>query len=255
MKSLFTLLLTVLTILGCAETLPSSTKTPSKAIQDMGSQTVALVWTNPKGVVRPFCTGVWVRQDVILTAYHCVESLVNHINEGKEEGEEQQKMFGASVHYIIEKEVAGIQLEPTGIHLGTALAFAPEYDLALIKAEGNAIPAHKSATLADQSAAVGERVSIVGHPSSLYWSYTEGYVSANRLTYPMNDKTRQGPYLQISSGVWYGNSGGGCFDSDGNLIGIASFIMPGNIFKPGTPHVGFFIHLDSVKKFLKANKI
>src|SRR5277367_3186080 len=60
---------------------PMSGPQLARATDDM---TVALVHTSPlrnDGVTYPFCTGVWVSNDVILTAGHCVIGLAEAIDE------------------------------------------------------------------------------------------------------------------------------------------------------------------------------
>jgi S1-C subfamily serine protease len=49
--------------------------------------------------------------------------------------------------------------------------------------------------------------------------------------------------MQVSAPVWFGNSGGGAFNDEGEIVGIASFIMKG-------PSLGFFIPVDSIRPFL-----
>jgi S1-C subfamily serine protease len=52
-----------------------------------------------------------------------------------------------------------------------------------------------------------------------------------------------GPWMQVSAPIWYGNSGGGAFDAEGSLVGIASF-------KALAPNVAFYVHLETIREFL-----
>lgn len=50
--------------------------------------------------------------------------------------------------------------------------------------------------------------------------------------------------LQLSGAVWLGNSGGGAFNEDGELIGVCSWI------DEGYPGVAFFVHADHVRDLM-----
>lgn len=208
-------------------------KTPKRGddpvyVHSMNS-TVALVRRNEEtNKVNPFCTGVWVSKDEILTAAHCVShddfSIFSPV--------------GDDVHYIIQKEVRPGK-EPAAMHLAQVSYFNNRHDLAILKAVAEGLPAHEVAILAIELPGIGESVHMVGHPRGLYWAFTGGIVSAYRV-----DKNI-GPVMQVNGTVWFGNSGGGVFDRDGNLIGICSRLS-------GVPNVNTFVHLDSVKAAIKA---
>lgn len=65
---------------------------------------------------------------------------------------------------------------------------------------------------------IGEKVYTIGAPQNLSLTIAEGLLSAKRML----NKRR---YLQTSAPISEGSSGGGLFDSYGNLIGITSLIM------------------------------
>jgi S1-C subfamily serine protease len=140
--------------------------------------------------------------------------------------------------------------------LGVVLAVVPEHDLALIEASGGNLPSHEVAEVGEENPAIGEKISVVGQVRGLYWTYVEGTVAQYRTDIPergkpvseVNEIGFVGPYLQVSAPVWYGNSGGGAFDMDGKLVGIASFLT-------GAPHSCYFIHPDVIRGFLKAHKV
>ncbi len=92
-------------------------------------------------------------------------------------------------------------------------------DLAVIKlklAEGETLTA---AGVADSSKVVmGQSIAVVGNPLGVGLSYSYGCVS-----HPDRDiSDRGGNFIQIDATVNPGNSGGGLFDSSGNLIGIVT---------------------------------
>lgn len=251
-----------------------------------GSATVALMgYRDDKDTTvttgyRPFCTGVWVDEKHILTANHCVEGEQEWQQErldkrkeaskeapktlqelfqklfgggGVEEGDTVEKM-GLKIHYIVEKEVMGVAAEPSAWHLSKVVGFDAAHDLALLEAQGGLLPPHKVARVATEAPALLEHVNIVGHQTGLYWTYMDGKVAAyrdadhyKRLT-AGSDKESKGPYMQVMSPVFYGNSGGGAFNDYGDLVGIAVRISR-------APEVSFFVHLDSIRSFLQSQKV
>jgi S1-C subfamily serine protease len=161
-----------------------------------------------------------------------------------EDGEKEALVSeqGAPIHFVLENEVQNYGEEPTAWHLSRATYLDAPHDLALLHVVGTAVPSHVVAQLAKRSPAVGDRIHIVGHVKGLYWTYMEGNVAAYRQKMPIDKK---GPFLQVSAPVYFGNSGGGCFDEDGKLVGIASFILTSG------PNIGFFVHLNNIQDFLK----
>lgn len=69
-----------------------------------------------------------------------------------------------------------------------------------------------------QELEVGETVYTVGAPSGLEFTLSGGIISAKR-----EDKDRHMKLIQTSAPISPGSSGGGLFDSYGNLIGITTF--------------------------------
>lgn len=258
----------------------------SELIAMEGGSTVALMgYRDDKDTTvttgfRPYCTGVWVDDKHILTANHCVEGELqfqqDRLDQRKEKekgnGEPMslqqllQKLFGGGglqeadkvekkglkIHYIVEKEVMGVAAEPSGWHLSKVAAWDEEHDLALLEVQGDLQPPHKVARVAKSTPDLGDHVNIVGHQTGLYWTYMGGQVSAyrdedhyKRLSAGRDDA--KGPYMQVQSPIFYGNSGGGCFNDYGELVGIAVRITR-------APEVGFFVHVDTIRSFLDKQK-
>lgn len=274
MKKSLLFLFVILFTLSCGGKL--KIREPHAVIRHMGTSTVALMAEGDEGNQYPFCTGVWVNKNTILTANHCVDAAYERAVEKKlsklndEEREVEIKKLeemthaakkalvveGTIVHYIVEGDVSAIGEAPFALRLGKVIVVDPEHDLAMIEAGGSNLPSHDIAVLATQYPAIGEKIAVVGQPKGLYWSFVEGTVAAYRDTVPakrspvssVNEIPFVGPYVQVSGPVWFGNSGGGVFDTNGELIGIASFLT-------GMPHSCYFIHGDSIRKLLKDHKI
>jgi len=229
-------------------------RAPTELVSHMGASTVGLVLKNMEGKARVYCTGVWVSQDTVLTANHCVEAAarIQRAMAAKAAGHEQTEAeedvpvdpVGLAVNYVVESEVTGVGEEPSAVHLAKVIACDDLHDLALVRALPASLPKHDVTELVEEMPGLGEHVYIVGHVKGLWWSYIEGVISAYRKDLPNIDKG--GPFVQVSGPVYYGNSGGGLFDARGDLVGICSFMSR-------APQTNFFIHADSIKKFLKNN--
>ena len=281
----YLLLLLVLGVIvgGCASLkdsglMPKSKLSTSALIAHEGGATVALMTyrddkeTTVTTGYRPFCTGVWVDETHILTADHCAKgeqrNLQKRLDKRKEGNKEEpktlqellQRLFGGmpeevdtieekgmSIHYIVEKEVVEVGKEPSGWHLSKVVAFDEKHDLALLEVVGKAVPPHRVAKLADTTPELGEHVNVVGQPVGMYWTYAQGNVSAYRGKDMVKGHDSEGPWLQVAAPVYYGNSGGGCFNDYGELVGIADWIKD-------APLMSFFIHLDTIRSFLDDNK-
>ena len=214
---------------------------PSSLVRHLGSSTVALY--HPK-TNKLFCTGTWVSQAEILTAAHCVSAQI------EAEMDEDDESFSAqdppksvwskvNLHYYTQAESREVGQEPTAVHLGTVVKWSHLHDLALVVALPP-YPEHSIAPVPDTSPAVGDELHFMGHTKSMGWTYVRGYVSAYRNGLPNDDG---GPYLEVQASIYFGNSGGGCFDKYGSLVGVADFLSP-------APGIAFCVALGSVRMFL-----
>lgn len=202
---------------------PPTPKTPSQRgmefVNSIQEKTVALIKKNKEGEIFTFCGGVWVARDLILTAHHCLRE-------------------DSFIVFYRQQKDSNIE-----IRIAAPKKFDKLNDLILLKAVDGTIPIHPYADIA-KNEWVGQPVHIMGHPNGLSWSYFQGTISSRRKIF---DKDLDGyqRLLQISAPIWKGNSGGGAFDQDGNLVGICSWITL------DAPMVGFFIHREPILEFLK----
>lgn len=214
---------------------------PAGLIDDIKEKTVALIFKDSDGDTIPLCTGVWVGDDLILTANHCADGIaeINELPEGK-------GMIGMQVEYIVEDEAGNQYDSPKKVHNAVVVSLNHGADLALLKTMGD-VPWHKSASIAKREPEVGTRLHVVGHVVGLYWTYVPASLAAIRPKgwYRTNENIDiVGPYIEVAGPVWKGNSGGGCFDDEGRLLGIASFIV-------SAPGISFFISVDAINPFLE----
>lgn len=229
---LICLLIILSTISGCAGFLKLA-PTQDKIVSDTDSETVALVLEKEQNNYRIYCTAVWISDTEILTANHCVEAVSDFY---------ELPTNIVPVYYSTKLEVGNWLENPNTIHMSRVVATDPLHDLALLESCGKRFD-HKSAKIASSRVSVGDHLYFVGHPIGLPWTHIEGTVAAWREDMPVEFF---GPFLQVSANVWFGNSGGGAFNDNGELVGIASFIVR-------APAVGFYIPAESINKFLNEN--
>lgn len=212
----------------------------SQTLQHEGNATAALVYYDDtvsditENHIKIFCSAVFVDTHTILTAAHCVQALQHKDN--------IDNPIGMSIHYFVWQEETNINQEPTATHMAQVKKLDLPHDLALLTTFANT-PTHAIAELAKLTPAVGEQVMVVGHPLGMAWSFLPSSVAAYRDTVPGAEELR-GPFLQLFSAAYHGNSGGGAFNSSGELVGLCDFLV-------ASPNTVFFTHLDSIKLFLK----
>jgi len=120
-------------------------------------------------------------------------------------------------------------------------------DLALLKAKNPAFKQIYWAVLGN-SWYVGDAVNIVGYPETMaYQTTTHGVISAFGISDLIGSMVPQ-PVLFTDAEMALGNSGGGLFDSEGNLIGIVSALMWSDSGIPWGMSVA--VPLEEIKGFL-----
>ena len=186
-------------------------------VEVIEKKTVALV-EDDEGVEMPYCSGVWIGQEEILTALHCMMMT--------ETGTVKYKTLDDADKPSKVAKIVG---------------FDPENDLAILHVDPKTMAPHLVASVAQESWD-GEHVNIVGHTTGLWWTYIEGVVSSTRVKEDSRGRPRL--MLQISSPAWFGNSGGGAWNDRGELIGISSFITT------KAPLMSFFIHHEHIKQIV-----
>lgn len=238
-------------MMGCG----AGTRVPDDARARLASvlldDTVALLTQDEDDAApRVYCAAVWVGPVCLVTAAHCVRKLAPATTDG--------------VTDLMRELFPGVFAYPSPVGYTTmyarledrrnddarrywtarVLRHSSVRDLAVLRAD-DPVPPHPFARLRFGPLQEGEPVEVVGHPGGYRWSYVEGYVSAYR---PREPGAQDEPLdtLQIAAPISGGNSGGGAFDADGRLVGIASYI------DPSAKGMGFFVHRDLVLDELEA---
>lgn len=223
-------------------------------INPLADATAALVKERASvpGTFRPYCSAVWISDDEMVTAAHCVE----------DEPDLEQCLSAPDFFDCVDSLFANfVAVSPLGkevqfstlsdgilagdkplatARIGKVSKYDRLHDLALVKAVDDP-GSHTIALLSDRDPVPGEVVHIMGHTKGMLWSYTPGVVGATRVTPNHNGDPVH--VVQVVCGASYGNSGGGLFSGRGELLGIGSFLLE------DTPIV-FFIHRDQIKAFL-----
>lgn len=216
----------VLPFLAIAAGCPAPARSPNPPSEDLADKTVALVRDLPDLGVRAYCSGVWVAQNDILTANHCVESLA----------------LGEATLYATQGGVyEGAKVkEHVSAWSAVLIARDDSHDLALLRSL-YAPKSHGVARVASVDPRRGEFVQSMGHPKGLWWSYSTGYVAAIR---PLEILDRDLTWVQTTAPVSGGNSGGGLFNTQNELVGLCHASV--NVGQ----NLNFFIHPTYIRAFL-----
>ncbi|MCD0162637.1 trypsin-like peptidase domain-containing protein [Deinococcus sp. 6YEL10] len=129
------------------------------------------------------------------------------------------------------------------------VARAPDFDLALIRAEGLPSGAARPIPLGDSDQLdVGLKAVAMGAPFGLDFSVSEGIISSLERTVPVGTRGVQQNVIQTDAAINPGNSGGPLLDSAGQVIGVNTQILTGGSGQ--SAGVGFAIPVNTVKKLL-----
>jgi tetratricopeptide (TPR) repeat protein len=121
-------------------------------------------------------------------------------------------------HVIKSAAAAEAQASDRGIFRVVGLCGSDEAnDLALLKLDASNLKCLELAATGGVHA--GEKVVVIGSPLGLDGTVTDGIVSAVR------DETGTGKRLQITAAISHGSSGSPVLNSEGKVIGIASFYL------------------------------
>lgn len=218
--------------------LMSSTK--AREITHLQDMTAALVEDSAlePGRLRVFCSGVWISERLIATAHHCVDN-----EDAFDLLGEPLPIVGRKIQYLTFRVSNGRPTEEDlrgPAEVGTVVAEDPAQDLAIIRVPVQHEP-HATASFSPVAPLIGDSVDVVGHTAGLPWSYSPGTVGATRRMKNINDASSS--LIQVVSGAWRGNSGGGVYNQQGELLGICSFMASGT-------QVSFFVQTGALSRLL-----
>tara|TARA_R110000868_G_scaffold119718_1_gene317652 strand:- start:1803 stop:2639 length:837 start_codon:yes stop_codon:yes gene_type:complete len=205
-------------------------------------------------IVQKGCSGTLIdlKNKLVLTNYHCIDSNVSVIDKEAISSNGQVKKFRA-------KKYADVSLEQNG-YIGFDKVSSAQYfaeivaedktvDLAIVKIKSD-IPHKIASSILPESVVVvrGETVYAVGNPGGMDATIVKGIVSSLNRTFefPWTDNTKL-QMIQFSGGIYGGNSGGSLYNDRGYLIGVpAAGFAQANF-------IGLAIPAEVVRKFMKRN--
>lgn len=213
-------------------------------VTELKNETIAFVKNNENDY-SVYCSGIWISRNLILTAKHCIAASDPVLSFLHEQGVEVD-MRGVDVYYVTYEDVANKKITA---RKGVVTTIDQYQDLAVVTIDDKTAPKHHPiAILTEDQPRDGDNVHIMGHTASMTWTYLKGYVSATRNpAYDWSGAATKA--LQIASSAYQGNSGGGAFNTRGELIGMMSWITN------SAPGMGFFLHCDEIKLFLSRNRV
>jgi hypothetical protein len=122
-----------------------------------------------------------------------------------------KSMVATNCHVVLKSTLIGV-MQKGEVRLANVIAAYPDSDLCVLLTDGRI---GEPSRLASGMPQAGARVYALGHPRGLDLTISEGLVSGNR-------STPKATFIQFSAAVSPGSSGGGLFDSKGELVGVTT---------------------------------
>ncbi len=203
-------------------------------------------------IVDDKCSGTLIslKEKLLLTNWHCIADQLGFIEEevtsedgsvNKVKREKRADVPVTQTHY------KGFGVVGASSYLTEIVAHDKKRDLALLRFKQDTIPMTLSSPLLPDGVDLvrGETVITVGNPVLLEASIVRGEISS--LTRQLEVGGEKRDYIQMSGGIFGGNSGGALYNEKGQLIGVPAA-------KSGaTDFIGFAIPIQSIKDVLKQN--
>ena len=220
---------------------PNMPPTFRGAVDDLIDSTVAVIGANSN-----FGSGVLLTNDDASDL-----GLIDKFGEG---------YYVATVDHVVseDQDYAVVFYDPTGgeldedaIERAEIVGTKPEKDLALLKISNRPNGA-KGSTLVGtmDEASIGDDVQAVGHPNSMWWTYTRGYISQFRAGYEWfyddNSPSMKADVVQTQTPITTGNSGGPLFTQKGEVLGLNAF------GDPEFQSINFAISANELRSFAKS---
>lgn len=212
---------------SCSDSACSKPVRPLASVEQALKSTVLVTGKEPGWI----CAGVFVSPGLVLTAHHCVASDAAPGDERSFVGNELLVLTYANF------KAAGGVAKRADAMLASVVRDDAKNDLSLLATEERS---STWVTVADTAPVMGNTVFTIGHPVGIMYSLAYGHIAheARRL----RDWTQL--FVQVDMGAYGGNSGGGLFTMNGELVGICS------IGSKAYPTLQFFVHLDPIRKIV-----
>jgi tetratricopeptide (TPR) repeat protein len=171
--------------IACSASLPVAGALPEEVFERAAPSVVVVERLDAAGKRNGFASGVVVGPDRVVTSCHAVTS------------------------------TAAIQVRVRGTRLPTRLEYA-DVERDLCQLEVDDLNRKAVRIVAATQLKVGQRVYAIGTPKGLELTLSEGLISSLR-------PRARSFVIQTSAPMSHGSSGGGLFDDEGRLVGIAAF--------------------------------
>lgn len=217
-------------------------------VKHLNKSSIMMLSLDEDGEYSPMCSGVWISQTKILSARHCVEPNIKPTSVLSQYGIDIQNQLSSLPGMVIpyanydeKSKDFSIKNKP---HFAVVIAYTETSDLVLLSTITDNKD-HDYTSIADDDPSPGEKLHIIGHTIGMKYNYNIGYMSRESIGRRLDGDF---PVFQISTIIGPGNSGGGAFNADGQLIGICS------MYNPRFPGYGYFVDLTTIKDFISQNK-
>ncbi|CAB4196748.1 Trypsin-like peptidase domain containing protein [uncultured Caudovirales phage] len=211
-------------------------------IRHIEDATIAFQIIDVFGNPLTYCGGVWISKHKLITAKHCAQATLS------DEILPDLLIIKSKIEFRLKSEIDTYNYpfvaSSVKAHEAEIIFADSSSDLAILNVKENID--HTYVNINKSPLNIGDSVHIMGHTSGLLYSYLPGSISMFRL---FNEADRNVKIIQIMSAAWKGNSGGGAFDSSGELIGICSFV------RKDTPDMSFFVSYEEINYHITNNKI
>jgi S1-C subfamily serine protease len=227
MKKTAFLMVLIFSLFGCVknDVLVPYSPTINERISNIYNSSVSI--TDGTGEVFGAGTIIWNRAGekmIVLTAAHVVTSMQNK---------------GLLIRISLTHESG---YRPMIVKPMIVKKINKKTDLALLEGMDNQKIGGPMVLIASQPPKIGDRLTVIGAPMGDERTVTSGILSKIQ-------EFSGEFYYRISAATFFGNSGGGAFNRNGELVGVAHAIQMVNFFIV-VPGAAFFISLDNVKSFL-----
>lgn len=149
-------------------------------------------------------------------------------------------LFVTNYHVVNGFHTVAIHDNDRNPYLAKVVLVNPSLDIALLAVDGDFSSLPELNLAADDSLAIGGRVSVAGYPYGMPFTVTEGSVSSPKQL--MEGKY----YIQTDAAVNPGNSGGPIFNENNEVVGVtvSKFANADNM--------GFGVRVETLRKLLES---
>jgi serine protease Do len=147
---------------------------------------------------------------------------------------------------LVSEETIQVKTYDGTIHSAKVIGYDNKTDLALLKIDAQGLP---YASFADSAQLMlGQDVIAIGNPLGLGVSCSNGIISALEKEIYINNVYMN--VIQTNAAVNAGNSGGGLFDINGNLVGIVNAKKSASMTQTSVEGMGYAIPANTVTRII-----